>query len=416
MSMKKKNILFVLPWLPFPMESGGHQAIFNGISAVTDDFNVFITYPTDDPEADKINRAKLSKDLNNKISMFPVVTGKRKKSFSQRVAKKLRKLLMPFEDKQLMHKNPYSFWTDQMLSCPKALCDMVKKIIAEHDIEIVQAEMLKTIGIIHHLPDTVKKTFVHHELGFVRTEQELQNVKDDIFDGEGSHKNAKILEIGLLNKYDTIITLSETDRNKLIANGVTSHIETSFAIVKPFNNPGGTTEPEGFKLTFCGAGIHKPNYIGLKWFLDNCWQQLLEHDSRYSLSIIGNWNEWFVNTWTKQYPNIHFTGYVDDLAETLRGTIMIVPINVGSGIRMKILEAMNIGVPFVSTTIGAEGIPVEDGKDCFIADSPEDFVASIINMRKENLFASFVENSRRKFKDLYSLDALKANRLSIYKK
>lgn len=414
--MRKENILFVLPWIPYPLESGGHQAIFNGIYAIKDDYNVFITYLTDDPDAEPINRAKLQEALNNQVCIIPVVKGNRKKTFMQRVARKLRKKLAPIEDKQLLHLNPYRFWTEPMLACPKEFCDKVKQIIAEHDIDIVQAEMLPMISIVHHLPDNVKKIFVHHELGFVRTEQELQKIHDDLYDGIALRQCAKMIEIGQLNKYDTIITLSETDKAKLIANGVTTRIDPSFAIVQPCEQTDAPATTDGFKLTFCGAGIHEPNLMGLSWFLDNCWKNLLEHDSRYTLSVIGKWPEWFTQGEVKKHQNVHFTGYVDNLAEALRGSIMIVPITVGSGIRMKILEAMNIGVPFVSTRIGAEGIPVESGKDCFIADSPEDFVASIINMRKENLFASFVENSRRKLKDLYSLDALKANRLSIYKK
>ena len=93
---------------------------------------------------------------------------------------------------------------------------------------------------------------------------------------------------------------------------------------------------------------------------------------------------------------------------------MIVPITIGSGIRMKILEAASMGIPFVSTTVGAEGIPLRDGHDCFLTDSPNTFVEDIVKLQDKELKLLFIQNANCMVCENYSLEALRRNRLEIY--
>ena len=95
---------------------------------------------------------------------------------------------------------------------------------------------------------------------------------------------------------------------------------------------------------------------------------------------------------------------------------MIVPITIGSGIRMKILEAASMGIPFVSTTVGAEGIPVKDSHDCFLTDNPETFVDDIIKLQDNVLKLQFIQNANKMVWENYSLKELRKNRLGIYEK
>ncbi len=224
---------------------------------------------------------------------------------------------------------------------------------------------------------------------------------------------AKTLEISYLNKFDHIITLSSTDSQKLRDAGVTTKIHNSFATIKTsdINAP----KSDNFhELTFVGPDNHIPNVVGIQWFLDNCWQQLLQADPNYHLTIIGKWSEDNITSFTSQYQNVSFAGFVDVLKSALQNTIMIVPITIGSGIRMKIQEASSLGVPFISTSVGAEGIPVESGRHCLIADTSEDFVNAILQMKDDNLRQKFIRNAHLMVKEHYSLDALRKNRLDFY--
>ena len=146
-----------------------------------------------------------------------------------------------------------------------------------------------------------------------------------------------------------------------------------------------------------------------------CWKKLKDIDSEYTLDIIGEWSQERIDEYISKYPDVHFLGFVDDLASTLKNSVMIVPINIGSGIRMKILEGASIGIPFVSTTVGAEGIPVKDGVHCFIADDPDTFVNDILKLQSLELQRKLVKAANGMVNECYSMSALRANRLGIYR-
>ena len=153
--------------------------------------------------------------------------------------------------------------------------------------------------------------------------------------------------------------------------------------------------------------------IAINWFLENCWEQLLSMDERFRLKIVGVWGAVYSKPIIKKYCNIDFTGFVEDLHCELGDAIMIVPITVGSGIRMKILEAANYGVPVVSTSIGAEGLPLINGENAFIADTATDFVNSILKLSDKSLRMKFVNSLYKVIRDKYSLQSLSDNRRQI---
>lgn len=111
---------------------------------------------------------------------------------------------------------------------------------------------------------------------------------------------------------------------------------------------------------------------------------------------------------------IEFLGFVDDLQNAIKDSVMIVPIMIGSGIRMKILEAAAMGVTFVTTTIGVYGMPFENMKECIIADNPNDFVNGIINCLNYNFRIKLIENAHKKYLSTYSLEKLKESRIKAY--
>ena len=93
---------------------------------------------------------------------------------------------------------------------------------------------------------------------------------------------------------------------------------------------------------------------------------------------------------------------------------MIVPLKIGSGIRMKILEAAQLEVPVVATPVGAEGLPISNETHAFIVDDADEFVKSIFKLQNIDLQNKFVGNMREVIEQNYSLPALKENRKSLY--
>src|SRR5690606_29781818 len=118
-----------------------------------------------------------------------------------------------------------------------------------------------------------------------------------------------------------------------------------------------------------------PNLDGIDWFLSNCWGEIQRLNPGVKLSVVGRWSE-EKKKWFDGYENVSFEGFVPDLETVMRGSVMIVPLRIGSGMRMKILEGVSYHVPVVSTSVGAEGLPMVNDINCKIADSASDFIVA----------------------------------------
>ena len=221
-------------------------------------------------------------------------------------------------------------------------------------------------------------------------------------------------EIGLLNAFDDVITLSSVDTEKLLQAGTTANIHTSLAVVNTSHDKLLSTQRSNV-LSFVGPDCNLPNIAGLKWFLDNVWGKLLQKDARYELQIIGRWSPERISELLKGQERVKYLGFVEDLASVLKDTVMIVPITVGSGIRMKILEAASMGIPFVTTSVGVEGIPVENEVHCLVADTPECFCDAILKLQDGALRTRLATNANRLVTERFTLNALRNNRLNIYR-
>lgn len=397
------------------MLSGGHQALYNSISVVKDELDVYITYRAVDNEEYRIAADNFCKSLPN-VKILPLLCSvPPPPSTFHRWKNKIRSLKKLFHRKivtQIQSYDKQMYWISTISPQESIWLNHIHNICSIYNFDIIQVEMPWMVSLIFTLPKSAIKIFVHHELGFVRRELETENKELDEYT-KACKSFVDLNEISQLNLYDAIITLSETDKRKLVDNGVHIPIFPSFAIVNTKAKPIIKTTEEK-KVVFIGSDIHPPNFIGINWFLDNCWERLKGIDRNYTIDIIGKWRDEKKEIVLKKHPDVNFLGFVDNLNEALCGSIMIVPITIGSGIRMKILEAMSNGIPFVSTSIGAEGIPVVNGEHCFIADNSEDFVNDIIKLQDSSLQSLFIKNSYKIINDNFSNTALKHNRINIY--
>ena len=408
--MEKGTLLFFLPFMPYPLESGGHQALYNGIRVVKDDYNVLVTYSAIDNEEYRQNEAAFLKALPG-ITVLPMLSYEAHLSRCQRIYQSVKAFVKNLLGiKQVPYiPNVYDSWIPGVSPLSACWGEHLDHVFSEHKIDIVQVEMPWMIGAIYNIPKNIKKVFVHHEIAFVKHQLEIGDAPSSTAVAYADF--TKMVEINLLNQYDAVITLSKTDKEKLVEAGVVKPIEASFAVVDPCNDV--KSVPYTKTLSFIGFGDHLPNEHGLRWFLNNCWPEIMKRDRQYRLIVIGKWEQSVIEELTLQFENLEFKGYVEDLDSALQGTLMIVPILIGSGIRMKILEAASRGIPFISTSVGAEGLPVTDGYDCFIRDIPEEFVNAVFEMEDGRIRESLVNNARKMVMSQYSVDALKTNRVGI---
>lgn len=129
-------------------------------------------------------------------------------------------------------------------------------------------------------------------------------------------------------------------------------------------------------LIFVGNFAWPPNKKGALWFLNNVWRDIKKEFPEAKLFIVGKNPPREILTHTGK--DVVMAGYVKDIRPwILQSEVFIAPIFGGSGIRIKILEAMAMGKPIISTTLGAEGIPARHKKETIIADNKEEFMDGI---------------------------------------
>ena len=138
--------------------------------------------------------------------------------------------------------------------------------------------------------------------------------------------------------------------------------------------------PQSNSLIFTGSFSYYPNYEAMCWFLDKIYPCIQAQVPDVSLTITGD----HANRSLPPHNNVIQTGFVDDVRPFIANAWgSVVPIHTGGGTRLKILEAMALRTPIVSTSKGAEGLDVQSEKHILIADTPETFAQAVVRLLKD---------------------------------
>lgn len=169
------------------------------------------------------------------------------------------------------------------------------------------------------------------------------------------------------------------------------------------------------KIFFLGAMDWIPNQHGVTWFLEKVWKKVIKHEPNAEIFIAGR--NFPSNMFEQNSKNIHIIGEVENAIEFMNDkSIMVVPLFSGSGMRIKIIEAMAIGKTVISTSIGAEGIDYENSKNIIIADNEISFSEAILKCLREVSYAeNIAKNGMLLIKDKYNNEILTKGLIDLYK-
>jgi sugar transferase (PEP-CTERM/EpsH1 system associated) len=176
--------------------------------------------------------------------------------------------------------------------------------------------------------------------------------------------------------------------------------------------PEQTVEEKAHQIIFTGAMDYHPNIQAVLFFAQQCWQQLRAHIPDATWLIVGRNPPPEVQQ-LAALNGVTVTGSVADVRPFMReSAVAIAPLQVGSGTRLKILEALAMQKAVVTTRIGCEGLAVESGKHLLVADSPKAFVEAIITLlHSADMRADLGRKGRMLVEDVYSWDQCAAHLL-----
>lgn len=208
----------------------------------------------------------------------------------------------------------------------------------------------------------------------------------------------------------TVVSQEESDLLHTIVDVTTPvHLVPNCLDLRDY--PFQTEAPQPNTLIFTGAMSYFPNLEGMRWFLNDVYGQIQEELPAVTLTMTGKRTSDELPT----AAGVTRTGLVPDVRPLVTGAwVSVAPIWRGGGTRLKILEAMALGTPVVSTSKGVEGIGATPGQHLLVADSSQEFARATVSLlRDRTLRKKIVEHARKFVEQRYSLAAVAPHFLQI---
>ena len=298
----------------------------------------------------------------------------------------------------------------------KEFKDRLIKILKKEKFDIVQIEMIYMAPYIETIRENYKDTIV---LRAHNIEHKIWEriAKKTVFFAKRWYINhlaytLKKYELDVINKVDGIAAITYSDAAFFRGITATPTIDIPFGVdVNSFQPSFKVKE----KPTFYHIGSMNwmPNEEGIKWFLNNVWDRVIERIPDAQLFLAGrNMPKWLLKC---KKNGVNVVGEVPDAQEFVKNhDIAVVPLLSGSGMRIKIIESMALGKTVITTLVGAEGIQYSEFEDIIIADNVAKMVANICRLYHDTNEAEEIGVKARKLiEDIYDKNKV-INRLLIF--
>jgi glycosyltransferase involved in cell wall biosynthesis len=280
----------------------------------------------------------------------------------------------------------------------KQIANKLIQILRDETFDIIQLETLQMatyLDIIRKYskaPVVLRAHNIEHKI-WQRIAENCPNPIKRIYINH-LYKALKRFEIGILNKIDGIIAITPVDARNFDKLSHSSNIVSIPFGINLDTLPENPVQPEGASLFHIGTMNWFPNEESIKWLINEVWPQVNKRMPELELHLAGR----YMPNWLLKLsePNITVDGEVPDVWEFMQKfSIMVVPLFSGSGIRIKIVEAMAAGKAIITTAIGAEGINYENGQHLIIAKDAKSFTDAIIKLcNDKNLRDTLGKNAR----------------------
>lgn len=397
---KRKKVIFITSRLPFPPSSGRKNVMYNYCKILNQKFNCEIIIISYLENGDSIT---LKPDFIKEVIELPRISS----------LEKLKNLIVYtfIQRKQPMQVS---------LFYSKHNIEYVQHLLKIYQPDIVIADMVRTTEYLknfegYKIADLDDRISIRY---FRQLKFDLENINpygsylftfpkfvQNILQNKTLKRRILLREAKLLDNYEKKIS-NDFDKTIFVATKEAEELnkENDFnkAISVPlgvdyhyFNQKFSSIKKKPYTISFLGALNVAHNETGIIYFIKEIFPIVRNKYPEAKLKIIGKGITTQLKSLVLNDSNIEYLGFVDDIRVALgESNVFVCPLLFGSGIKTKNLEAMAIGVPVVTSTIGAENINAIHQRDWIIADSPEDFSAAIIKIfENDELYNSLRENA-----------------------
>ena len=358
------KILFITPYLP--SETSGHagaQLISRNISMLAKNHEITLASFIDSDES------SMTTDLISKgIDVHTILYPRNQKSMIGKISSGIRNSVAMFN--YLKGKEPFFFAKYKR----KNMENLISKLVNENRFDLVQVEY----NVMHHYKKQIKNipsVIVFHDISTKVHERGIIN-------GDSTHKKsfeiAKRLEPEIGDKFDTVITLTEEDKLYLANLGC----ETKIHVIPPQINVPNIDKIAKTPNSICFVGSYnrEPNIQAVEILINEVFPKI---SCSVSLNIVGKGLGRKIIQTIHNLEGVNYLGFVDDIDSFIASQmLMVAPIHMGAGLKMKITHSLACGTPVLTTPIGAEGINIGSENGLWIEESIEALSEKCLELMK----------------------------------
>ncbi len=383
------KILQISPQVPLPLDDGGRKGIYGIAKGLADRGNgiYFVCY---------------SKNTDNTSAEKELSTFCRPYIIDVDTKNNIGDVLL-----NLFSNVPYNISKFKKLE----LLRFVEKFLKNEQVDIVHVDHLHLGWIVDVIRNISNVPIVlrEHNLELKIMERFYMKEKNLFIKGYAKLQYKKFIkyEPALAEKFDRCIMITSKDEQRL--KELNPKVKTSVIGVGISKELLEVNKKDiiPYSLFHIGSLKWRPNYDGLVWYLEEVFPTIVTYQPKVKFFIYGIGAEELRIPASLQ-NNIIKVGYVKDLwNEILDKQLAVVPLRIGSGIRVKIIEMLGIGQNIISTSIGKEGIDAENERHLLIADSADEFInKTIAYFNNEYDSAQLSLNAKQMIKEKYTWEKI----------
>ncbi len=270
-------------------------------------------------------------------------------------------------------------WTTSSVTTPQ-LAEAARRIARDGHVSVVMLESsaLASLPVPDSLPVILDEHNIEYEVAQRLARGEASPVRR-VFHTREARRLRAVEQAAWRSAQTTLVTSKReaaliraehpSGRVVVVPNGVD---------VEAFAPTAGTTTEHGL-VVFNGVLDYRPNLDAARWLVDAVWPRVRSAAPDARLLIVGRGSA--ADRRRLERDGVTTTGEVASVAALLgRAAVIVIPVRMGGGTRLKVVEALAMGRPIVATTLGCEGLDVIDGEHLLIADTPDDLAAATVRL------------------------------------
>jgi len=353
------KILFLSRWFPFPPDNGSKLRVYNLIKIIAKTHNIDLISFASEPILEERER--------------------RMHSFCQKVVTVLFKDYNPDSlQSRLGYFSPkpryiVDTYRKEFEKAVQSACQKKKYDLAIAS-QVDMTPYIKAVKGVKVMIDEIE-LMVHHEAyskqsnGWQKLRRNLTWWKHSNYI-KGVLKRVNGISVVSMREMELVEGL---DRSQCLRKVIPNGIDMDY-----YQGDWGKPEPD--TMIYAGALSYSANLDAVNYFISEILPLVKEQRPRARLLVTGKIDD-SIRASIPANPNVEFTGYLEDVRPRVGSAwLSVIPLRVGGGTRLKILESLAMGTPVISTSKGAEGLNLKSGRDIIIRDNPEEFADEVVKL------------------------------------